>query len=239
MLKKEPIIQQLEKMVENIPGWSPIDQLYTLNTLTMLTSNLDGDVLEVGAWCGRSAVGMASAIKLSDKKDKMISVDLFPHKDDWYENSDGSYSFKSTINNNAIDAYNVQTVWKEPFDRDIKPVYERYDSILDAWQENIDKNDLSDICIPYRGDSKMFFDQVPHDFKLRVAFLDGDHAYNAVVEDITQVEKYLVSGGFICFDDAFSHYDGVNKAIEDCIINSDKYDFSQQMTRKLFIARKK
>lgn len=239
MIKEEPAIQQIETMVETIPGWSPIDQLYTLSTLVMLTSNLAGDVLEVGAWCGRSAVTMGSAIKMSGKKSKMVSVDLFPHKSDWYENSDGSYSFRSTIDNNAIDAYDIQTVWKEPFERDIKPVYARYDSILDAWQENIDKNDLSDICVPFKGDAAMFFKQVPEDFKVRLVFLDGDHSYEAVVEDIKQAEKYLVSGGIICFDDAFSHYEGVNKAIEDCIINNDTYDLSQQMTRKFFIARKK
>jgi len=53
------------------------------------------------------------------------------------------------------------------------------------------------------------------------------------------MDRYLVPGGWICFDDAFSYYDGVNRAIEDCIINNPGYELCQQMTRKFFIARKK
>jgi hypothetical protein len=49
----------------------------------------------------------------------------------------------------------------------------------------------------------------------------------------------LLPGGWICFDDAFSHYDGVNRAIQDKVINSGRYELCQQMTRKLFVARRR
>jgi len=60
-----------------------------------------------------------------------------------------------------------------------------------------------------------------------------------VCEDIERIERFLVPGGWISFDDAFSHYDGVNRAITDRIINSPTYELCQQMTRKLFVARRK
>jgi hypothetical protein len=41
------------------------------------------------------------------------------------------------------------------------------------------------------------------------------------------------------FDDAYTVYTGVDKAIEELIISSGKYDIYQQLTRKCFAARKK
>ena len=49
----------------------------------------------------------------------------------------------------------------------------------------------------------------------------------------------LVNGGWICFDDAFSCYEGVNQAIRELILADPQFDLCQQMTRKLFVARKK
>ncbi len=45
-----------------------------------------------------------------------------------------------------------------------------------------------------------------------------------------------MNGERLCFDDVFSHYDGVNRAIEDDIITSPDYELCQQMTRKFFVA---
>jgi len=73
----------------------------------------------------------------------------------------------------------------------------------------------------------------------KFAFIDGDHGYDAVCKDIENVERYLVPGAWICFDDAFSSYEGVSRAIQDMIINNPEYSFGQQMTRKFFVARKK
>lgn len=74
--------------------------------------------------------------------------------------------------------------------------------------------------------------------RFRLAFIDGDHSYEAVCADIRNVERVLVPGGWICFDDAFTVYDGVNRAIDDLIINSGDYELCQQMTRKFFVARR-
>jgi hypothetical protein len=51
------------------------------------------------------------------------------------------------------------------------------------------------------------------------------------------VERFLLPGGWICFDDAFSSYAGVDQAITELVINSGNYQQCQQLTRKLFVAR--
>lgn len=233
-----PIIEQIEKIVEDTPGWSPIDHLYTLFNLVYLTSNIEGDIVEVGSWCGRSASVLGLAACLIGNT-KVYCFDLFPEKSDWKQNKDGSYSFETLISNKKYGAYQEQTVWKEPYEKEIAPLYERYNSVLDIFMETMTKNNLFDIVKPCRGTLKDLKTIVPKGFKCRLAFIDGDHSYEAVCQDIEDIEPYLVEGGWICFDDAFSMYEGVNKAITALIINNPAYELCQQMARKLFIARKK
>jgi len=233
-----PIIQQIEEMIKDVPGWSPVDQLYTLFSLVYLTPDLEGDIVEIGSWCGRSASALGLAARLT-RNTRVHCIDLFPEKDDWVENEDGSYSFEVKIEGSVYTSYRDQTVWKEPFERDIAPLYERQHSILDIFRETISRNDLEDFVKVYRGDSTLFVRSIGENFKCKLVFIDGDHSYEAVCHDIWNMGRFLVEGGWICFDDVFSGYDGVNGAIEDCIINNPDYELGQQMTRKFFIARKR
>lgn len=234
-----PIINQIEEAVKDVPGWAPIDQLYTLFNMAYLTAGVEGDIIEIGAWCGRSTVILGMAARLVGNT-KVHSIDLFPGKNDWKQNKDGTHSFEVSIGNKTYVAYNDQTVWKEPFERDIAPIYEKYDTTLDVFKETIAKNKLQDLVEVYKGDSDLLASSVGKDFKCKMVFVDGDHSYMAVCNDIKNTEKYLVKGGWICFDDAFSSsYEGVDKAITDLIIKNPDYERCQQMTRKFFIARKK
>ena len=119
-----------------------------------------------------------------------------------------------------------------------KPTTElKYDSVFDVFKESIARYELDALVSAHRGDSSLI--EQMSDMQVRLAFIDGDHSYEAVCQDIRNVERVLVKGGWICFDDAFSHYDGVNQAIQDLIINNSEYELCQQMTRKFFIARRK
>lgn len=229
-----PAVQQIEELVADIPGWTPIDQLYTLFTLVLASSHLDGEILEVGSWCGRSSVVLALASRLSGNS-PVTCIDLFPGRDDWRQNSDGSYSFEVTIGGKRYGGYQDQTVWQEPFERDIAPLYESHDSIQELFMENVTRKGFSDLVRALRGTSEQLAGSPG--YRCRLAFLDGDHGYEAVCRDIENVERHLVPGGWITFDDAFTCYDGVDQAIRERIIDSGKYESCQQMTRKLFVAR--
>jgi predicted O-methyltransferase YrrM len=233
-----PVATQIEEAVKNIPGWSPIDQLLTLFTLAYASANVPGDILELGSWCGRSAVALGMAARLTGDT-KVHCIDLFPEKSDWYRNEDGTYSFSVTINGKAFGANLDQTVWAEPYLRDIAPVYEQFNGTLEAFNHNIAERGLTDRVKPYRTNLQSFATSAPDDLRLRFAFIDGDHSYDAICGDIAAVEKFLLPGGWICFDDAFSSYDGVNQAIRMHIIDSGKYCRFQQMTRKCFVAQRK
>jgi hypothetical protein len=232
-----PVVARIEEMVRNVPGWSPHDQLVALFNLAYL-SDLDGDIIELGSWCGRSATALGLAAKLSGRT-TVHAVDLFPERTDWRQNGDGTFSFAVTVNGRTVEAYGAQSVWAEPYHRDIAPIYEHHTGILDVFQDTIARNGLSDVVRPYRGNLQMFAESAPGDLRCKLAFIDGDHSYEAVTADIAAVERFLVPGGWISFDDAFSCYDGVDQAISEHIVDSGRYDRCEQITRKFFVARRK
>jgi predicted O-methyltransferase YrrM len=232
-----PVAARIEEMVRDVPGWSPQDQLVALFGLAYF-SDVPGDIIELGSWCGRSATALGLAAKLTGAT-RVYAIDLFPEKGDWRRNADGSYSCTVTLGEREIKAYHEQTVWAEPYLRDIAPLYDTCNGILDLFREVMRRNDLVDVVHPFRGDIAMFAAAAPADLRCRLAFIDGDHAYDAVCRDIEVVERYLQPGGWICFDDAFSCYDGVNRAIVSRIVDSGRYDRCQQLTRKFFAARRK
>jgi predicted O-methyltransferase YrrM len=231
-----PVTRQLDEAVRDIPGWTPLDQLLSLFTLGTTSAHLGGDILELGSWCGRSAVALAMAARISGGT--VHCVDLFPERDDWYRNEDGSYSFSVTIGGRRLGAYEEQTVWAEPFERDIAPVYTEHSSTRTVFDRTMETNGLAELVRPVKGDLETFAQSAPAGLSLRMAFIDGDHSYAAVARDIAIVERFLLPGGWICFDDAFSGYTGVDQAIEEHIAKSGRYDLCQQLTRKFFIARR-
>lgn len=238
MTKADPAISRIEALVDGVPGWSPIDELFALFMLAY-TAEAEGDILEIGAWCGRSTSALAlAASQLTGVK--VHAVDLFPERDDWQKNADGSYSLFVNFGGRRLAAYDEQTVWAEPFERDIAPIYQAYDGVLDAFNHTIARNGFVDVVEPWKGDLAEFAKNGPKNFRCRLAFIDGDHGFDAVCRDIDQVEQYLSDGGWICFDDAFSVYDGVDRAITDRVIRRmDVYERATQLTRKLFVARRR
>ena len=233
-----PVWSQIEALVDNVHGWTPIDQLFALYTLAFASAELAGDIVEVGTWCGRSAVVLAASAKANGSA-KVHCVDLFPEKNDWKQNPDGTYSFEVVIDGKRYGGYQEQTVWKETFESQTGKIYEVYNGIFDCFRETVTNRGLDDIVVPHRGDLASLLAKQGPDFKCRLAFLDGDHGYEAVCEDIRNIDKYLVPGGWVCFDDAFTCYDGVSRAISELVVDNERYECCQQMTRKLFVARKK
>ena len=150
-----PVRNQIESLVEDIPGWSPVDQLYTLFQLAHYTADLPGDIVEIGSWCGRSALVLGLAARLAGPT-RVYCVDLFPEKDDWTQNGDGSYSCRVTIDGQTYGGYQSQTVWQEPFERDIAPVYRRDHSLFGLFLENINKHQFQNVITPVKGNSDIF-----------------------------------------------------------------------------------
>ena len=142
------------------------------------------------------------------------------------------------IDGREYGGYEGQTVWKEPFEQQLQPLYDECPSIRERFDANVRAKGVADVVRAHRGTSATFARQMPGRFRSRLLFIDGDHGYHAVKDDIACLERFLVPGGWICFDDAFSSYEGVNRAITERVIDNAAYDIKRQLTRKLFVARK-
>lgn len=205
--------------------------------MVMATADLPGDVVEIGSWCGRSTAALALAAARSGGG-VVHAVDLFPARDDWRRNPDGSWSMIMKGDNGATRAYCDQTVWNDPFQATIEPVYERYSGTFEAFQATLRAFEVEDRVRAWRMSSRRFADEVPAGLRCRLAFIDGDHGYGELCHDIELIERLLVPGGWVCFDDAFTSYDGVDRAIRERIIESPRYEMGFQMSRKCFAARR-
>ena len=232
----EPVYAQLERMVADVHGWSPQEQLYSLFLIAYASRDLGGDVAEIGAWCGRSSVALGLAAQLAGAT-RVYSVDLFPRHDDWHENEDGTYSLRVKLESGTVASYDGHRLWREPYLTQVKPLYERHPGILEIFRETIALAGLGGVVEPLRGTSDLL--KARTGLRLRMAFIDGDHSYEGVCRDIRNVLGALIPGGWICFDDAFSNYEGVDRAIRELVIANPEMETGVQLTRKLFVARKR
>ncbi|MGE3176112.1 MAG: class I SAM-dependent methyltransferase [Vicinamibacterales bacterium] len=230
------IAADIDGLVDEVPGWSPADQLFALSLLAQATSQLDGDLIEVGSWFGRSAIVLAAAAR--DTHGLVHCIDLFPTRDDWRRNADGTYSFTVEIDGRQYGGYQEQTVWADPFERQLQPLYAEAPDILTQFRNNLKARRLDQYVRAHRGTSTTFAAAAGPSLRARLVFIDGDHGYRAVINDIDRLEPFLVPGGWLLFDDAFSTYDGVNQAIAERILDNPAYDLKRQLTRKCFAARR-
>lgn len=232
------IWRKLIGMVESVPGWSPPEELFSIFHLALATAPLGGDVLEIGSWCGRSAVALGWACQQA-AAGHVFACDLFPKREDWWRNADGTYSFAVEVDGRRLGAYQDQTVWPEPYERDILPLYAKSEGILDLFKEAMREFGVQSIVTAVQGDSNALVARLPVETRIRVAFVDGDHGFDAVCQDIINVERFLLPGGWIAFDDAFTSYPGVDRAIKERIIENPNYEAGIQLTRKMFAARRR
>ncbi len=226
-----PAIQVIEKAIETIPGWTPADELLCLYTLVCATTPIGGNILEIGSWCGRSTVVMVSALRAS-KTGRLTAIDLFPQRSDWFQNSDGTWSFKV----DEVSGYTEQTVWNEPFQKDIVPVYQNNNSLLATFKETLTVFGLHDLVDIHKGNLLSWEKKYKNsNVKFRMAFIDGDHSYDGVHKDINIALNHVKPGGVLCFDDAFTVYEGVDKAIMEFVESNERVLFHQQLCRKFHV----
>lgn len=74
--------------------------------------------------------------------------------------------------------------------------------------------------------------------EIGMVFIDGDHNYMAVYEDIDEWSKILMPGGIIVVDDYVDHFVGVLKAVNELIIWSNRFE-EIRCIEGVIIAKKK
>ena len=153
--------------------WFAEEMCVILGDIARETFDLDGLVVEVGAWEGKSTIALANAMH-----PQMI------HTVDTWKGSFGEISRELA---KQRDVYKTFT-----------------DNIANATQGNV---------IPHRMGWRRWF----HDTEgpIRFCFIDAEHSYPEVRENIEVVLPRLVAGGILCGDDI--HHPPVIRAVLDTL----------------------
>lgn len=121
-------------------------------------------------------------------------------------------STRALVDNCSGMVYAVDTWPNQYIKDDGKPLMEIGDPVLQAFIRNISEPQSQALLVILR---KTLSQAIP-DIMSRVdmVFLDGDHRYENVLEDISAAERIIKPGGLICGHD-FTHEDwpGVRKAV--------------------------
>jgi predicted O-methyltransferase YrrM len=223
------IISRIEK---TIPGFTDTNELFALFNLVYSISQMEGDIIEIGSWCGRSSVAIALGASLGGHNNPVYCIDLFPNLTQWKQhNSNWMIETEDTT------AYKIEhPIYNDVFETHFRPVYDKSENLLDLFRYYISLFDVKNI-IPYKGTVKSFVDTKEKFNNIKFVFIDGDHDYLSVVNDIETVSSRLVSFGILAVDDYGGVFSGVTKAVDDTI-NSPYFEKGLKVTRKLFVTKK-
>lgn len=147
------------------------DCLYSL----ALYASKQHPCLEIGSYCGKSAVYIGTACK----KNNAVLFSLDHHR--------GSEE---------------QQPGQEYFDSDLMDKYTGKIDTLPLFRQTLFDFNLEDTVIPIVGRSETVGKnwQTP----LSLIFIDGSHAYDSVLKDYKIWSKHLTVGGYLLFHDIFS-----------------------------------
>lgn len=234
--KIESVHAMLARVAESIPGWTPLEQLFALYATVAFDQSQSADIVEVGSWCGRSTIALGLAAKYAGRQ--LHAVDIFPERDDWIRNPDGTWSIRTLIDDTVVNACDIQTVWNEAFENSILPVYADDFSPRLRLERGLDQFGVRDWVQVHRATGEMFRLKRPG-LRIGTLFLDADHSEASVRADIEGFLPMMEPGACMCFDDAFTVYDGIDRAITDALISRfpPVMAAGSQLTRKLFSAR--
>lgn len=152
-------------------GWLADDVAKYLGELALATAGLDGDLLEIGSWYGRSSVVIG--LRAKELKSKLYCID--------------------TWNTGSWDAI----AQRLPKNRR-KFLWEGVKNPLKEFISNIKVAGLEDVIVPLVGTSTSF--RPTWTMPLRFIFIDGCHYYDFVKDD-AKWRSHLVIGGILAFHD--------------------------------------
>jgi len=159
--------------VAKIKGFLDEREAIYLYKLT-LNASKTGPCLEIGSYCGKSAVYLGTACK-----------------------ENGSVLFSLDHHTGSEE----QQLGEEYFDPELLDQETGKIDTLRFFRKTIAEFDLEDAVIPIVGHSELVGRtwQTP----LNLIFIDGSHAYESVLNDYKIWAKHLIIGGYLLFHDIF------------------------------------
>jgi predicted O-methyltransferase YrrM len=156
-----------------IKGFLDEDEADRLFNLALSASRI-GICLEIGSYCGKSAIYLGTACK--ENHSVLFSLDHHTGSEE-------------------------QQPGQEYFDPDLLDQETGQIDTLRLFRKTIEDFDLENAVIPVIGRSEIVGRvwQTP----LSLIFIDGSHAYESVLNDYKIWSKHLIVGGYLLFHDIF------------------------------------
>ena len=160
--------------IRNIKGFLDEAEAEYLYQLALVASRF-GPCLEIGSYCGKSAVYLGSACK--ENSSVLFSLD---HHEGSEEQQPGQEYFDPALLDPETGKINT----------------------LRLFRKTVDRFALKDTVIPVIGRSEIIgrFWRTP----LALIFIDGSHAYESVLNDYDIWSRHVMHGGYLVFHDIFS-----------------------------------
>lgn len=181
-----------------VPGFTEPHHLASLHhLLEVYCSQLDGDLLEVGVYCGRSLLALGA---LAERWGCVAhGVDLFPTAREWANGA--SVLYPHGVPNDAEEG--VRQAREEALGQGR--------CLLSAVMATVGNAGLANHVSLYRADAVTWCGHRP-DLPLRAAFVDGDHSHQGCLEDLRAVAPLVLLGGLLVLDDPA--FEGVRGAVD-------------------------
>ena len=194
------------------PGFTEQHHLEALDALIREhAARVPGDIVEIGAYCGRSTVVLADVAR--DLGCKVVVIDLFPAKLDW----ERGYTVTTDGRELALYPHGIEECAKHGVELARREIaVNQFAEFLQA----IEGSGFRDEVHVARDEAWAFLTSFPT-LKIRAAFIDGDHSYEAVVRDIRAVHKNLSPDAIVVLDDY--DFPGVARAIADMLTPANGY----------------
>ncbi|MGD9210564.1 MAG: class I SAM-dependent methyltransferase [Desulfobacteraceae bacterium] len=162
------------ELVERTKGFLAPDEGERLYELAKCASQL-GPCLEIGSYCGKSALYLGSACK--ENRAILFSID---HHCGSEEQQPGEGYFDPELFNPEL--YRVDT--------------------LGHFRKTIEQADLVETVVPIVSTSEVVARM--WSTPLSLVFIDGGHAYETVFKDYTCWATHVITGGYLLLHDIFS-----------------------------------
>lgn len=195
----------------NVKGFLDEAEAKRLYMLALEASKL-APCLEIGSYCGKSAIFLGTACK--ENHAVLFSIDHHTGSEE-------------------------QQPGQEYFDPDLLDRETGKIDTLRLFRKTIDDFDLGDAVVPVIGRSEVigrFWNT-----QLGLIFIDGSHAYEAVLNDYQIWAKHVLPGGYLVFHDIFPDPDQGGQApylVYQKAIESSLYDV-EPLFKSLGVLRKK
>jgi predicted O-methyltransferase YrrM len=149
----------------------------------------DGPVLEIGTWCGRSAIALSYFLDVHHRNNRLITCDAWEYE----RGRDNPCLGDSLVAHKTLRAFlkasyvrNARTFCPQRLPHTVEA---DADVFFDIWHAGREVLDVFDRPTQLGG-------------RFSFCFIDGNHSYSACRSDFENCDRFLESGGFLLFDDS-------------------------------------